>query len=489
MRTRYLFLCGYLIATAAQAALPEDGRLDPNFGTAGKTRIAINDGTWNADVASGMAVGADAVYVIGRIMQQNGEVSTITKLDRNGLVNKAFGNSGTLLVTMFNGVYNNVAVRAGAVQPDGKLIVVGNASAISSPDMLVCRFLPTGEVDAVFGAQGCQTLRFAIDDTSYSSYSNDVIIQPDGKILVVGTMFLNSLRYIAAARLTTSGTPDATFGTNGKWFYPSTGSEGRKIALDNNGRIVVAGEYKGGTCSSFDPTGRANAIEVIKLLANGQSDPVFNGGAVLTFSFDYGYDSINDIVVDCSISEEYVIGIGVENNGAIYLAARAEQGSDGDFVATITKISPNGTFDTKFGQPTGEGAAVGQRAVAVSSCQFCSSNTFTSFQRLSDGRMLLAGETRMPGAPHDTIDTLVMRLDASGMVDTTFGQGLFGESGRAVVDFATTSDGSNDHAVALGLQDGQPMIAGWTLPFASTDADLTVFRLRDDRIFWHQFEN
>ena len=71
-------------------------------------------------------------------------------------------------------------------------------------------------------------------------------MQPDRKIVVAGyTQAVDSPT--AVARLNPNGSPDTAFGTAGKAIVDfGAATFGNAVALQPNGRIVVAGERTGG---------------------------------------------------------------------------------------------------------------------------------------------------------------------------------------------------------------------------------------------------
>ena len=89
------------------------------------------------------------------------------------------------------------------IQPDGKLVVGGEADS----NFLVVRLLADGTLDATFGTSGLITTDFA----SSIDRAFDVVLQPDGKILVVG----ESDGDVALARYNVDGSLDASFGDAG----------------------------------------------------------------------------------------------------------------------------------------------------------------------------------------------------------------------------------------------------------------------------------
>jgi uncharacterized delta-60 repeat protein len=109
--------------------------------------------------------------------------------------------------------------------------------------MTVSRLRPNGSPDTTFDGDGTATIDFG----SFSlDFANDAVLQPDGKIVVAGyTAAVNSPT--AVARLNSNGSPDGTFGTAGKVTvsFGAAAMFGNAVALQGNGRIVVAGQRAG----------------------------------------------------------------------------------------------------------------------------------------------------------------------------------------------------------------------------------------------------
>ena len=125
-----------------------------------------------------------------------------------------FGSGGRVL-TDFGGFESGNAV---AVQPDGKLVVAGIAGdgdgASFLGDICVVRYRPDGSLDTTFGAGG----KVLLDFGGTADSASDVRVLSDGKIVVVGTAYFpgSSRSDFALARFNADGSPDNTFGTNGR---------------------------------------------------------------------------------------------------------------------------------------------------------------------------------------------------------------------------------------------------------------------------------
>ena len=119
-----------------------------------------------------------------------------------------------------------------ALQPDGKIVTVGT----SNGNFLVARFNPDGSLDSSFDTDGIQTVDFGGTESA-----NALAIQPNGSIVVVGTTSVGTS--IAVARLTSTGALDTSFDADGKLTIDlgTSGESGNAVALQADGKIVIAG--------------------------------------------------------------------------------------------------------------------------------------------------------------------------------------------------------------------------------------------------------
>jgi len=133
-------------------------------------------------------------------------------------------------------------VEATALQSDGKLVAAGFfVTDDDSSPFVVARFNPDGSLDASFNTDGMVATRVGTCDDQASG----IAIQPDGKILVVGTSYnvgegsgITVLRYLG------DGHQDSTFGDLGivRLGLSSGYDQGQVLSLAEDGTIVVVGE-------------------------------------------------------------------------------------------------------------------------------------------------------------------------------------------------------------------------------------------------------
>ncbi len=127
-----------------------------------------------------------------------------------------------------------------ALQPDGKIIVAGTSTdSGGNSDFAVARFTnPQGTYDPTYaGGTGRTTIDFGGADVASAA-----VLQPDGKLIVVGTTNARGGNDFALARLQPDGSLDSTFGNAGKVTFDLGGQDqASAVALQSDGKTVVAG--------------------------------------------------------------------------------------------------------------------------------------------------------------------------------------------------------------------------------------------------------
>jgi uncharacterized delta-60 repeat protein len=125
-----------------------------------------------------------------------------------------------------------------ALQANGKIIVGGVRSVSGGEhDFALARYNPGGSLDPSFSGNGVQATDFGGND-----WANDLALQGNGKIVVVGQADSFGAQDVALARYGVGGGLDASFSGDGKQttnFGAVDGANG--VALQGNGKIVIAG--------------------------------------------------------------------------------------------------------------------------------------------------------------------------------------------------------------------------------------------------------
>ena len=397
-----------------------------------------------------------------------------------GDLDVAFGVGGKVILP------SEISAIAVAVQPDGRIVVVGGGRA----GFAVSRVNTDGALDLTFGSGGIASTAFT--DIGYDS-GTAVVLQPDGKIVVSGMTahFFNDpsvQTYAALARYNADGTLDAGFGNRGKVMGTSHDNF-NAIALQSDGKIVVAGSTQ-------------DAIAVWRYNANGTLDATFgDGGKVVTRMEGPLYGSVgalpssaqavliqadgNIVVIGTVVSPVPLtltamvrysvtgsIDPGFSTGGRLLIAdmpvdavyaARLLPGGK-ILVATqsrLARFNAQGNLDYTFGSEFVGDSGFGLAGAGVdTSFGFSTSTVATALQ--SNGKIVLAG-TRMTSArPANRF--AVARFASDGTVDAAFG------GGQIVIENAASSKVIGDQASSIAIQpDGKIVVVGLT--DAATDAN------------------
>ena len=222
-----------------------DGTLDSSFGTGGKVRTDFNG---NNDVAYSLLIQNDGkIVVVGS--GRNGSIGdyafAIARYNTDGSLDTSFGTGGKVITDFGTG---NDYGDGGVIQPDGKIVVTGDAynGSIGDYAFAVVRYNTDGSLDTSFGTGGKVITDFGSgDDSAYSA-----MIQADGKIVAGGESSNGSNYDFAVARYNTDGSLDTSFGTGGKVTTSLGNSDDEAWGgfLQSDGKIVLSGSsYTGVT--------------------------------------------------------------------------------------------------------------------------------------------------------------------------------------------------------------------------------------------------
>jgi uncharacterized delta-60 repeat protein len=154
---------------------------------------------------------------------------------------------------------------AGALQPDGKIVVAGYRGVGASSDFAVARLGPNGGYDTGFGTGGWALANFGTNDMATA-----MALQRDGKLVVAGYTTEGGKTDLAIERLGANGTLDDSFAGDGKAQLDLGGDDfGQAIALQPDGKILVAG---------YTVVGTSTRLAVVRLQPNGLLDTTFGEG-------------------------------------------------------------------------------------------------------------------------------------------------------------------------------------------------------------------
>ncbi len=159
-----------------------DGSPDTGFGTNGAFRY---DGGGN-DYVNAIAVQEDGSFLAaGTTGTPSGTEIILIRCSADGSLDTGFGSGG--MVTFDGGSRDSCTGMC--VQVDGKILVTGYSEFGTQDDIVVLRYTADGSLDTGFGPYGTGRMQF--DGFADDDWSDTVVLQPDGKILVAGSVWGN----------------------------------------------------------------------------------------------------------------------------------------------------------------------------------------------------------------------------------------------------------------------------------------------------------
>jgi len=181
-----LATAGLLIFAGSAAALAP-GDPDPTFGGDGVVSYALGSGPSASSRFDAVALQSDGKIVLaGRATDSNGDDAfLVVRLNSDGSLDSSFGDGGKIEAQLGSGDFASSAAHAVAIQPDGKIVVGGEARSTPSNGFMVARLNPNGSFDSEFGDGGKLFADMPSDGADYPIVS--AVAVQGGKIVVGGT--------------------------------------------------------------------------------------------------------------------------------------------------------------------------------------------------------------------------------------------------------------------------------------------------------------
>lgn len=227
---------------------------------------------------------------------------------------------------------------------------------------------------------------------------------------------------LAGAAVAAPGDLDPTFSGDGKLVQDVTGGRGSGVAVDSQGRIVVAGK--------IDPAGAdTTSTLVARFLPDGSLDPSFSGDGLL--EFDGSGLNQTDEAIDLAVDpQDRPVLVGYASNGA-------------DLDAMAARITTAGALDPSYGG--GDGI-------------FKQNLNPGGYDRLNDVTIDASGRAVAAGTAGGANQNVVLaRLTAGGAIDSSF------NGGTGFTLFNVNSVSSEDSGEGVGVDSqGRILVAGFT---------------------------
>ena len=236
----------------------------------------------------------------------------------SGIIDNSFGDYGLVIDSLTADTGQGQDV---IIQEDGKIILVGSLEVgVDDEAFVLARYTPEGNLDTTFGTDG-----LVITNLSPQKYDQltAVALQEDNKILVAGSSDIYGDYDFYVARYRTDGSLDSSFDEDG-WLTTDFGvgdDYAYAMALQLDGKILVAGAVEEPTDFHYQD------FALVRYLPDGSLDAGFGTGGKVTVNFgtaSYAYDA------------------ALQPDGRIVVVGMAYPS------LAVARLNPDGSLDTSF---------------------------------------------------------------------------------------------------------------------------------------------
>ena len=362
-----------------------------------------------------------------------------------GNLDPTFGDSGLLETNLQNHIEASSEL---IIQPDGKIVVAGRITnpIQSTFDLILARYNPDGSVDPTFGQNGIVTA--SMNTTAYGQFN--LAIQDDEKILAAATLE-DSIRIL---RYQPNGVLDTSFASQGV-ITSSIDNQLNSITgidVQSDGKIVVIGQ-------KISPSYEAIHSAVLRYTSEGLADTSFGLNGVATQTLANHHINFYDLAIQTG-GEIVVVGESRSNTSIL----------SGQML--LLQLNPNGTLDTTFSDD----------GILTTTITY-SGDTYaiaSGVQLQPDGKIIAAGTTGIyPFNANANMGFTLARYQIDGSLDTTFGTSGFVTT--------TIMQGYNLGKQPVLQADGKILLMGTTIrepyndPFSGpSQFDAAILRYTND---------
>jgi uncharacterized delta-60 repeat protein len=355
----------------------------------------------------------------------------------------------------------NAAIRKLVVQSDGKIILGGGFTSVNGRIFReLARLNADGSLDTEFRPiSGFEPL--AVLGGSVRA----IATQPDGKVLATGYFSeINGRAHQGLVRLNNDGTVDDTFNVNLDFGSGTIGASGSALAIQTQGRIVIAGYFyrvnevnryniarvdpAGTLDNSFDAgTSTPRICNTLTVQTDGKilfSYPdTISGSGIGRLNFDGSRDTGFNVSLDPGPHNlpKRVLAVAIQADTKIIIGGRLGL-VNGVARDNIARLQADGSVDLDFN------ATILARQDPIYGPI---PGTISALAIQADGKIVIGGDfTIVNGVPH----TDIARLNSDGSLDSTFNVSLsgfnedIGENGP--LPGVTAIEVQNDGKIILG---------------------------------------
>jgi len=259
--------------------------LDPTFNGTGYRIHSINS---EGSIGESVGIQPDGKIVLGGWTITSGNLGSFAamRLNTNGTLDTSFDSDGYAITTVANFNRGDTLL----TQPDGKILLGGERYfGDSNDDFTILRYNTNGTLDNTFDGNGVAA---PVVSGFSDEHCYDMALQPDGKIVMVGTTAAddNAQTNLAIMRLNTNGSLDTTFNGTGILIvtFQNVNESANAVVIQNDGKIVIGGFLN----NTFK-----NDFLLMRFNPNGFPDTTFGSSGITITSVSSANNSINTMAL------------------------------------------------------------------------------------------------------------------------------------------------------------------------------------------------
>lgn len=354
--------------------------------------------------------------------------------------------------------YGSEQVTALTLQPDGKIIAVGNAATetyqggFKRGDIAVVRYDTNGTLDNTFSGDGKTATSFGKNTPSVPT---DVAVQFDGKIVVsaIATGDFEMVRY------NSNGSLDTAFG--GKGTGRVTTAIGKNsndntfaMELQADHKIVVAGVTQAQNSSRYD-------LALVRYNVDGSLDTSFSGDGKVTANFGYSLSN-----PDMGLEMAIYANTSPYAGRIVVVSALLSPFTSSDNGVIVARYLPNGNFDPDFGV----GGAGYVNLTSFGGNPGYDNGAGVAIQA-NDG--IVVGRTGTPRIGGGA-DMYLARFQPNGILDPAFGAAGTGIAQTLLRDDNGSPDAGSPISKSVAIQADGKIVLGVNVYFTNHTKDKMV---------------
>ncbi|MEX0966181.1 MAG: T9SS type A sorting domain-containing protein [Bacteroidia bacterium] len=259
------------------AQFNQDGSFNSGFGGNGILTVPFgeNSRAYGADIQED-----GKIILAGDIYMDSDYAFALARLLPDGTLDQSFGTNGKVITPVLKG---DAYAKSVSVLGDGKILVAGDADGIWNRDFALVRYHSDGSLDPSFSLDGIATKNIGNRD----DHAKAAAIQPNGRLVIVGGSFVNDFgnnvicaaRFLGGAGIT--GIDEFEETVLHLHIYPNPASDRVRIEaaenvsrldvrlIDQQGRVVRELSASGRE-AEFDVNGLSPGLYLLKIVADGK---------------------------------------------------------------------------------------------------------------------------------------------------------------------------------------------------------------------------